>query len=127
MAALVSIGATSESSQKRRKRTRYFWAQYGLIGIAGFLGYNAVGIPRVILVVGFLAACVKACGTGFAASLNGGSNPTARVGLEARMLSNLIGQTKHLLVVGTVGGNGSGVNLSADLIPKLPRSPSSHE
>ena len=57
MAALISIGATSESSQKRRNRTRYLWAQYGLIGIAGFLGFTAVGIPRVILVVGLLAAC----------------------------------------------------------------------
>jgi hypothetical protein len=57
MAALISIGATSESSQKRRNRTRYLWAQYGLIGVAGFLGFTAVGIPRVILVVGLLAAC----------------------------------------------------------------------
>jgi low temperature requirement protein LtrA len=57
MAALISIGATSESSQKRRNRTRYMWAQYGLIGIAGFLGFTAVGIPRVILVAGLLAAC----------------------------------------------------------------------
>jgi low temperature requirement protein LtrA len=57
MAALISIGATSESSQKRRNRTRYLWVQYGLIGIAGFLGFTAVGIPRVILVAGLLAAC----------------------------------------------------------------------
>lgn len=57
MAALISIGATSESSQKRRNRTRYLWAQYGLIGIAGLLGFTAVGIPRVILVAGLLAAC----------------------------------------------------------------------
>ena len=57
MAALISIGATSESSQKRRNRTRYLWAQYGLIGIAGFLGFTAVGIPRVILVAGLLAVC----------------------------------------------------------------------
>jgi len=57
MAALVSIAATSESSQKRRNRTRYLWAQYGLVGIAGFPGFTAVGISRVILVVGLLAAC----------------------------------------------------------------------
>src|SRR6266568_4075367 len=57
MAALISIAATSESSQKRRNRVRYLGAQYGLIGIAGLLGFIAVGLPRVILVVGLLAAC----------------------------------------------------------------------
>jgi low temperature requirement protein LtrA len=57
MAALISIGATSESSQKRSNRTRYLWAQYGLIGIAGLLGFTTIGIPRVILAVGLLAAC----------------------------------------------------------------------
>ena len=57
MAALISIGATSESSQKRRNRLRYLGAQYGLIGIAGLLGFTSVGISRVILVVGLLAAC----------------------------------------------------------------------
>jgi len=37
MAALISIGATSESSQKRRNRTRYLWAQYGLMASPAFL------------------------------------------------------------------------------------------
>ena len=57
MAALISIGATSESSQKRCNRTRYLWAQYGLIGIAVLLGLTTIGIPRVRLAVGLLAAC----------------------------------------------------------------------
>ena len=57
MAALISIGATSESSQKRRNRTRYLWAQYGLIGIAGFLGFTAVGFQRSDFGAGLSAAC----------------------------------------------------------------------
>jgi low temperature requirement protein LtrA len=57
MAALISIGATSESSQNRRGRIGYLCAQYGLVGFAGLLGLSAVGLPRVFLVVGLLATC----------------------------------------------------------------------
>ena len=57
MAALISIGASSESSQQCRSRIRYLGAQYGIIGVAGLLGLLAVGLPRVILAVGLVAAC----------------------------------------------------------------------
>lgn len=57
MASLITIGATSDSSQMRRNRNRYLSAQYGLIGIALFLGVAAINLHRVVLVAGLLAVC----------------------------------------------------------------------
>jgi len=57
MAGLISIGATSEASQKRRSRMQYLVAQCGLIAVAGLIGFTAIGLSRVVLVAGLLAAC----------------------------------------------------------------------
>lgn len=57
MAALISIGGTSDSSQRRRDRNRRLLAQYALISIAALLGVAAISLHRVVLVTGLLAVC----------------------------------------------------------------------
>lgn len=57
MAALASIGATSEISQTHAGRRGYLWAQYGLIAVAVGFGMFAHGLHRVFLVLGLLVVC----------------------------------------------------------------------
>ena len=57
MAALITIGGTSDSSQRRRDRSRRLLAQYALISIAALLGVAAISLHRIVLVTGLLAVC----------------------------------------------------------------------
>ena len=57
MAALISIGGTSDSSQRRRDRNRRLLVQYALISIAALLGVAAISLHRVVLVTGLLTVC----------------------------------------------------------------------
>jgi low temperature requirement protein LtrA len=54
---LITIGATSDISQKRADHLRYFWAQYGPIAVTVVLGVVAHDLHQVSLVVGLLAVC----------------------------------------------------------------------
>jgi len=56
MAAVISIGATSEGAQRGNQR-RYLWAQYGLIGVVAVLATYANSLHRVVLVAVLLATC----------------------------------------------------------------------
>jgi low temperature requirement protein LtrA len=57
MAALVSIGATSEAAQRQRNQQASLFAQYAFIGVVALLGMYGTSLHRVALVAGLLAAC----------------------------------------------------------------------
>jgi low temperature requirement protein LtrA len=57
MAALISIGATSENSHKRGGPRAYLWAQLSLIGPAVVLAIATPLMPRVLLIIFLLALC----------------------------------------------------------------------
>jgi low temperature requirement protein LtrA len=57
MAALIGIGATSETAQQSRGRAWQVAGQLAAVGVVGALGAGAAGMHRVVLVVTLVGIC----------------------------------------------------------------------
>ena len=68
MAALIALGATSETAQRRPHGIRTVALQLASIAVVALLGVFASGLHRVILVAGLLALCVAQTMLGRAAA-----------------------------------------------------------